>query len=137
MAPQSPPEHPTCGQNRGLPDSSFAISRVSGKGRIKAHVTYVKHLREFLQRVKDTYLAVTVHFHKVAGHSDTDDCEARGNKRVDSLGKTGTQEYVPIPLPRPRLPPSVPRRRVGPLLQHKVGTGKGRCCPPPPALRLP
>ena len=47
------------------PDSSFAISRVCSKGKVKAHATYVQHIRELLKRVKDTYPTVTVLFHKV------------------------------------------------------------------------
>ena len=94
------------------PDSSFAISRVSSQGKVKAHATYVQHLRELLKSVKDTFPTVTVIFHKVEGHSVRDDREARGNNRVDTLAKSGAESYVSIPLPRPRLPPSVASRSV-------------------------
>ena len=33
------------------PDSSFAISRVSTKGKLKSHATYARHLRGLLQAV--------------------------------------------------------------------------------------
>ena len=38
------------------PDSTFAITRVSTKGKVKAHAIYVQHLRELLKRVMDTSL---------------------------------------------------------------------------------
>ena len=80
------------------PDSSFVISRVSTKGRIKAAATYALQLRELLLCVKYRYPTVTVLFHKVGGHSAKDDREAYGNTRVDSLAKFGAEQYVSVPV---------------------------------------
>ena len=117
------------------PDSSFAISRVSSTGKVKAHATYVQNLRELLKRVEDTYPTVTVLFHKVEEHSVRDDREARGNNRVDSLVKSGAESYVSISLPRPRLPPSVASRSVPPISNWPgpAETGHGH----PPASPAP
>ena len=121
------------------PDSSFAITRVSTKGKVKAHATYVQFIRELLNSVKSIYPTVTVLFHKVEGHSVRDDREARGNNRVDSLARSGAESYVSIPLPRPRLPPSVASRSArSPPHQHLVGSGGDRPwthTPAFPALR--
>ena len=120
------------------PDSSFAISRVSTKGKLKSHASYATHLRELLQAVKDRYPSVGVEFHKVEGHSARDDREARGNNRVDSLAKVGAESYISVPLPRPRLPPSVVRRSVRPPPaasgrdRHRPHTDTRPPPPPPP-----
>ena len=87
---------------------------VCSSGKVKVHAPYVQHLRELLKCVRNTYPTVTGLFHKVEGHSVRDDREARGNNRVDSLAKYGAGSYVSIPLPHPRLPPSVASRSVRP-----------------------
>ena len=116
-------------------DSSFAICRVSTKGKVKAHAIFVQHLLELLKRVRDTYPTVTMLFHKVEGHSVRDDREARGNNRVDSLAKPGAESYVSIPLPRPRLPLSVASPSVHPPpvsdWSGPAETGHGH---PPPSI---
>ena len=91
-----------------------------------------------LQAVKDRYPSVGVEFHKVEGHSARDDREARGNNRVDSLAKVGAESYISVPLPRPRLPPSVVRRSVRPPPaasgrdRHRPHTDTRPPPPPPP-----